>query len=157
MQANNFDIVKRSYRQRLQFTQEEATNVSLKQRLWLFKLQGETNPHIEESLAPHRKVLKDVSSNIERNLIPQLACQAQPLHHLITHSQSGFNKHDHTSHKKLQDPVLSDDLSYLKLTNLRYLLNPRLYHKHQSITSRSKTTYTYEPHEKYTYQCSNHY
>ena len=73
MKAHNVDYVKDSYLEGIQFTQNETTDVSLKHRLWILKLQGATQQHIQQSLALHRKVLKDGSSNFERNAIPQPA------------------------------------------------------------------------------------
>ena len=76
MKAHNVDYVKDSYLEGIHFTQDETTDVSLKHRLWFFKLQGATQQQIQQSLALHRKVVKEGSSNIERNTIPQPAYEA---------------------------------------------------------------------------------
>ena len=70
MKAHNVDYVKDSYLEGIHFTQDETTDVSLKHLLWFLKLQGATQQQIQKSLAQHRKVLKEGSSNFERNKIP---------------------------------------------------------------------------------------
>ena len=54
IKAHYVDYVKDSYLEGMQFTQNETTDVSLKQRLWLLKLQGATQKQIQQSFALHR-------------------------------------------------------------------------------------------------------
>ena len=77
MKAQDVDYVGHSYLERLQFTQEEVTDVSLKHRLLFLKLQGSTRPQTQLSFGLHIDVLKEGSSDMERNLIPQSAFKAQ--------------------------------------------------------------------------------
>ena len=76
IKAHNVNHVKDSYLEGIQFTQDEATDVSLKQRLLFFKLKGVTQPQIQQSLALHSIILKEISPNFERNMIPQSAYEA---------------------------------------------------------------------------------
>ena len=70
MKAHNVDYVKDSYLEGIEFTQDKATDVSLKQQLWFLKLQGATQSLIQQSLTLYAKVLKERSSNFERKMIP---------------------------------------------------------------------------------------
>ena len=51
--------------------------MSLKHRLWFLKLKDTTQPHIQQILGLHLKLLKEGSSNIEHNLIPLPSNEAQ--------------------------------------------------------------------------------
>ena len=76
MKAHNVDYGKDSYLEGIHFMQDETSDVSLKNRLWLLKLQEATQQQIQKSLALHRKALKEWSSNFERNTISQPAYAA---------------------------------------------------------------------------------
>ena len=77
MKTYNVDHAEDSYQEGLQFTQDEATDVSLKQGIRFLEVQGSTQSQIQQSLALHRKVLKEDSYNIEHNMIPKPALEAQ--------------------------------------------------------------------------------
>ena len=74
--VQNVDYVKSSYLEHIQFTQNNTTDISLKHRLILLKLQGVTQLLTQLSLALHWKVLKQASSSFERNPTPQPAYKA---------------------------------------------------------------------------------
>ena len=74
MKEHNIDYVNDSYIEGLQLTEDEATDVSLKHRLWFLKLQGVTQAQTQQSLALLRKIMKEGSSNFKRNTI-QLSAQ----------------------------------------------------------------------------------
>ena len=59
MKAHKVDYVTDSYLEGIHFTQDGTTDVSLKLRLWLLKLQNATQQQIQQSLALHRNVLKE--------------------------------------------------------------------------------------------------
>ena len=69
MKAHNIDYGKDSYLEGLHFTKDETTDVPLKHRLRFLKLQGVIQQQIQQGLALHRKVLKEGSSDFERNTI----------------------------------------------------------------------------------------
>ena len=71
MKEHNVDYVKDSYLEDIQFTQDETTDASLKLRLLYLRLQGATMQKIQQSLTLHRKMLKEGSSDFERNKIQQ--------------------------------------------------------------------------------------
>ena len=77
MKAHNVDYVTESYLEGLQFMQNEATDVSLKYTIWFLKLKSATQRQNQQSLVLHCKVLKEGSSNFERNPIPKIAYDAQ--------------------------------------------------------------------------------
>ena len=81
MKAHKADYVKVSYLEGIHFKQDRTTDVSLKQRLWLLRLQDEKPKKTQQSLALHRKVLKEGSSNLERNTTPQPAYEAPDTKH----------------------------------------------------------------------------
>ena len=86
--------------------QDEVTDVSLKRPLWFLKLKCATQLQIQQSLVLHRKVLKEGTSNIERNLIPQptfeshqvckkigleLDCEVFAIHQIVFFIKKLFN------------------------------------------------------------------
>ena len=71
MKAHNVACAKDSCLEGIHFTQDETTEALLKHRIWLLKLQGATQQQTQQSLALHRKVLEEGSSNFERYTIPQ--------------------------------------------------------------------------------------
>ena len=71
MKAHNVGYVKDSYLEGINFTQDVPTDVSLKHRLWILKLNGATQKQIQQNLALRRKVLKEWSSNFKHSTTTQ--------------------------------------------------------------------------------------
>ena len=71
MKALNVDHFKDSYLEGIHVTQDETTNVSLKQALLVPQTPSATQLQTLQSLALHRKALEERLSNFERNTIQQ--------------------------------------------------------------------------------------
>ena len=84
MNAHGVDFDNDSLLESTHFIQDETTDILLKHCLCFLKLHGATQKQIQQCLALHRKVLKEGSSNLERNNI------AQPVYEGLDTTQHGY-------------------------------------------------------------------
>ena len=96
MKTHNVDYVKDWYLEGTYFTQDETTDVSLKQCLWFLKLQGETQKRIQKSSALYRKVLREGPSNLSALRFHNQHMRLQIPRSLVMDLQFNFNTHGHT-------------------------------------------------------------
>ena len=148
----------------LQFTQDESTDMSLKHNFGSLKYKAQHNQRFNNAWHYTARYWKKNLRVLNVIWFHNQLMKLKSPQNLVIHLQFSLNIHGHTilpirhsSHKRLQESVLSDHSLYMKPINLRYLQPDDRTTRYQSIQSGCKIMYAYDSKKKHPCQYSKHY